>query len=177
LDAVVNIGARKCSELKDYCRLGAKQITLAEPSLALAASLKKLGSYDGKIYVKQVAVAGKSSVRKAHIYKNTRPDSTAREELYLLEPIAVHAFQPSLQVIRSENIETCTISEICENICLSGSNGFLVLELGGLEIEALKVTPKILIRKFGWIAVGVSERPLFEYGATSQSVKTTLREF
>jgi glycosyltransferase involved in cell wall biosynthesis/tetratricopeptide (TPR) repeat protein len=177
LDTVVHIGAGECNELEDYCRLGAKQITLVEPSPELAASLRKFESHDGKIAVKQVAVAGESGVRKAHIYKNTRPDSTDQEELYFLEPTAPLVFQTSLQLIRTENVETCTISDICENIHFSGSNDLLVLELRGLEIEALKATPAMLIRKFEWIAIHVSEFTFFENGATPTLLETSLKEF
>lgn len=177
LDTVVHLGAGKCREFEDYCRLGAKHILLVEPSPDLAASLKKFESHDGKIVVKQMAISGKCGIRQAYVCKNIRPDSKAREELYLLEPTALLGLQPSLQVIRTENVETCTIGEICKDIHFNGYNNLLVLEIQGLEVEALKATPETLVREFEWIAVRVSEESLFEKGVTRSLVTTTLQNF
>jgi FkbM family methyltransferase len=177
LGTVVHLGAGKGGELENYCRLGAKQITLVEPLPELAESLKKLESHHGKIKVIQKAVAGESGVHQAYVCRNIRPNSNGQEELYLSKPSALLSLRPSLQVIRTESVETCTISEICENLWFSGRNDLLILEIQGLEVEALKATPIMLIRQFEWIAVRVSELPLFENGSTLSLTKKTLQEY
>ena len=177
LHTVVHIGAGKCTELEDYCRLGAKQITLVEPLSELASLLKNFGGHSGSIVIKQVAVSGISSRREAHVYRDIFPHSNDQERLYLEKPTSLLDSRPSLQVVRMEQVETQTISEICGDLPLDGSDHLLVLNLLGLEVEALNATPKLLIRQFEWIAVHVTERPLFENGATSLQVKSTLKEF
>lgn len=177
LGTVLHIGAGKCGELENYCRLGAKRITLVEPLPELAAFLRKFEGHHGKIQVKQVAVSGESGVRHAQVFKNIRPDADDREEMCLLKPTALPGLRSSLDVLRTGNVETHTIAEVCEDLQFSGRNDLLVLELQGLEIEALKATPQILIQRFEWIAASVSEVPLFENGATSSVVSNILKEF
>lgn len=177
LGTVVHIGAGNCEEFEIYCQLGAKQIILVEPLPELAAALQQFESHHGKIVVNQMAVAGKSAICEALICRNIRPNSSDQEELYLLRPTALLGLRPSLQVTRTENIKTHTIVDVCGDLQFTGLNDLLVLELQGLEVEALKATPESLVRKFEWIAVRVSEKPLFENGATRSLVTATLREF
>jgi FkbM family methyltransferase len=175
LGTVVHIGAGKCGELEDYCRLGAKQIVLVEPLPDLVASLRKYQDRFGKIVIHQMAVSETTGSHQAYICKNIRTNSTDHEELYLSKPTTLLDQQPSLQVLRTEAIETCTIQEICQQIQFNGSNDLLVLELNGLELEALKATSEIWIRNFEWIMIRITEIPILEYGVIPQSVKTILQ--
>lgn len=177
LGTVVHIGAGNCEEFEMYCRLGAKQIILVEPLPELACTLKQLESHHGRIAVHQVAVAGESTIRQALIYRNIRPNLNDQEELYLLKPTALLELRPSLQITRTENIKTRTIADVCGDLEFTGLNDLLVLELQGLEVEALKSTPESLVRKFEWIAVRVSENPLFENGTTQSLITATLLDF
>jgi capsular polysaccharide export protein len=175
LGTVVHIGAGKCGELEDYCRLGAKQIILVEPLPDLVASLRKCQDRPGKIVIHQMAVSDTTGSHQAYICKNTRPDSTDHEELYLSKPTALLNQQPALQVLRTEAVETCTVQEICQKIQFNGSNDLLVLELNRLELAALKATSEIWIRNFEWIMIRITELPILEYGVIPQSVKTVLQ--
>ena len=51
LDTVVHLGAGKCDELEDYCRLGARQIALAE------GLLDPIGNFTGTIAIMDLATA------------------------------------------------------------------------------------------------------------------------
>jgi FkbM family methyltransferase len=176
LGTVVHIGAGKCGELQDYCRLGAKQIVLVEPLPDLVASLRKYQDRHEKIVIHQMAVSDTTGSHQAYICKNIRPESTDHEELYLSKPTALLDQQPALQLLRTEAVETCTIQEIYQKIQFSGSNDLLVLELNGLELVALKATPKVSIQNFEWIIVSVSEHPTSKEGNTSQLLKSTLKD-
>jgi FkbM family methyltransferase len=176
LGTVVHIGAGKCGELEDYCRLGAKQIILIEPLPNLAASLRKYQDRFGKIVIHQMAVSETTGSHQAYICKNIRTDSADHEEFYLSKPTALLDQQPALQLLRTEAVETCTVQEICQNIQFNGSNDLLVLELNGLELAALRAIPELLIRNFEWIMVHVSEPQMYEGVGISLQVESFLEE-
>ena len=177
LHTVVHIGAGRCGEFDDYCRLGAERIVLIEALPELATRLRELANINGRIIVKQAVVAATRGPHPAFILKNTRTDSGGAEEFGLLRPSRLLDWMPCIQVVGQETVNTCTIPDVCADLTLEQSHrNMLVLELQGLEAQALDVVPKELLQRFEWIAMRLSEEPLYEMGATRETVEALLKD-
>ena len=171
LGTVVHIGAGRCAEFDAYCRLGAERIVLIEALPDLAARLRKLENFDGRIVVQQAVVAATRGSHPAFQVQSTRTDSGNVEELSLLRPTRLLKLMPSTRISREEELVSCvTLEDICYPLALDGSHNILLLELNGHEASALATTPAELLRKFQWIALRVSDEPLYENAATSEQV-------
>lgn len=174
LHTVVHIGAGRCAEFDDYCRLGAERIVLIEARPDQAARLRELDNFNGRIIVKQAVVAGTRGSHPAYLLKNTRTDARDAEEFGLLRPSRLLDWMPCIQVAGEENVTTCTIADVCADLTFENPDNMLVLELQGLEAQALEVVPKDLLQNFQWIAMRLSEEPLYENGATREAVEAIL---
>ncbi len=174
LDTVVHIGAGRCAEFDDYCRLGAGLVALVEASPVLAAGLRELENTNGSVIVKHAAVCATRGTQQAFVVKAVRTTAVETEEYFLLRPARLLREKTGLRIIREEFVTTCTIQDVCEDISLNGTRNLLILELQGLEAQVLRETPTKLLKKFHWIATRVSEEPLCENAATRAQLEEAL---
>ncbi len=168
LKTVVHVGAGRCRELEDYCRLGAEQILLVEPLAHHVEFLRELESE--RISVRQAAIAAGGGEKQAWVCRNVRDSSGDSEELYLERPSQLLQWFPALQVIREQSVSAYSLAELIAEISLTGTNDLLVLETLGSEKDIIEATPPDLIRKFEWIALRLGEQPISESGAVGSDV-------
>ncbi|NJM37438.1 MAG: glycosyltransferase [Akkermansiaceae bacterium] len=167
LKTVVHIGAGRCREMEDYCRLGAETIVLIEPLERHISYLRELES--PQILVKQMAVSETGGDCHTFICRNVRDVSSRSEELYLAKPVHLLEWKPAMDVAKEQEVKTCTLAELISETALSCGNHLLVLEIQGFEQAILQTTPQEMLRKFEWIALRLSEQPIFDGGTTRSS--------
>lgn len=176
LGLVVHLGAGRGNEVEDYCRLGANRIVLVDALDEQVTELRKFENIEGSVIVKQAAISGNGGHQPGVIVTSDHHFRDLHEGLWLSRPDRLLELFPSLRVQREYLVETTTISDICSDIDLSGSNNLLVLELNGNEATALAATPDLLLKKFRWIALRSSSLPLCEGGTTSETIQGILME-
>lgn len=171
VDTVVHLGAGRCDEFEDYCRLGAHTVLLVEALEEKVTALRELENTNGRILVKQKVVSGISGRQSAFIVRNSSPKSERPEDLWLLQPDRLLEQSPSTSIACEPAVTTSSIAEVCEGIELaSEENNLLLLELNGAEAAALATTPRLLLQKFRWIALRAHDLPLCRGGSTPEEI-------
>ncbi len=174
IDTVVHIGAGKCGEFDDYCRLGARRIHLVEGSPGLSAELQKLANPDGTITIQQAVVSATGGIQPVYFRNVPADEAAGNEELSTLLPLPPFDRVPNMEISRQVPLATQTLTEICKCLPLGSDDHLLALETEGAEAELLASTSPELLREFRWIITRVAERRIFENAASGPALEQIL---
>lgn len=170
LDAVLHLGAGRAHELADYLRLNSSRVVLVEPNPRLATELRMAARDAAAVEVVEAAVAATSGEAPLQVL-NKSEESSLRRPTHLLRRF------PNLRVVRTDVVQTTTLSQLVERLALDADgNNLLVLELQGEELSVLSSTPEKVLQKFAWIATRSSDEVLYEDGAQLADLDALLRE-
>jgi hypothetical protein len=172
LDTVVHVGAGICAEMEDYIRMGARHVLLIEGLAGKAEKLRALENMDGTITVMQAIVSAANGSHAAHVIRNSREDAqTTDAELCLLLPTRLLEIKTALRLEATLDLTTISLADACHATNLESPENLLVLEANGNEAPTLEAAGVEFLQRFKWIAMRLSDVPLYESGTTREQVE------
>ena len=133
VDALIHLGAGRCSELDDYLALKPERLVLVEADPRLAAALKARVAEMPQVEVIEQTVSGQRGRRRFHRYNQSDVSS-----LHAPGP-ALLAIFPGLRLMQEIQVDAVTPAALLGPMKLNENhNNRLIIDLPGEELAVLK---------------------------------------
>ena len=172
LDALIHLGAGRCSELDDYLALKPERLVLVEADPRLAAALKARVAEMPRVEVIEKTVSGQQGRRHFHRYNQADVSS-----LHAPGP-ALLAIFPGLRLLQEIEVDAVTPAALLEPMQLNQNhNNRLVIDLPGEELAVLKALEEAgHLHLFQQIKLQCGHDALYEEGVTASKILEWLKD-